>query len=76
MKRRLLVLGGASSLAIGGIAGLEIMSASSQLCAAPAKTSFADDVMPIFVGRCFSCHTPGGEGTGRSGWISAPMKVS
>jgi mono/diheme cytochrome c family protein len=67
MKRRLLVLAGASFLAIGGMAGLEIMSASSQLCAAQAKMSFADDVMPIFVGRCFSCHKPGGQGDEKSG---------
>jgi mono/diheme cytochrome c family protein len=70
MKRRLFVLAGAILLAVGGTTGLEIMSASDQLCAAQAnqaKMSFAEDVMPIFVGRCFSCHKPGGEGNEKSG---------
>lgn len=29
--------------------------------------SFANDVMPIFKGRCVSCHQPGGEGYEKSG---------
>jgi mono/diheme cytochrome c family protein len=29
--------------------------------------SFAEDVMPIFKGRCVSCHSPGQEGTEKSG---------
>jgi hypothetical protein len=67
MRRRLLVLGGAIILAIGGTIGEEIINSSGQLCAAPAKTSFSEDVMPIFVGRCFSCHQPGGQGNEKSG---------
>ena len=71
MKRRLMILAGATFLAIGGTAGVEIISSSSQLCAAQAKdskkASFADDVMPVFVGRCFSCHKPGAEGDEKSG---------
>jgi mono/diheme cytochrome c family protein len=56
------------------------MTTSTDLCAAepvPAKKdyplnsqskmSFRDDVMPIFVGRCISCHQPAGEGTEKSG---------
>jgi mono/diheme cytochrome c family protein len=35
-------------------------------CAAD-PTSFAEDVMPIFRGRCVSCHQPGGEGLEKSG---------
>jgi mono/diheme cytochrome c family protein len=35
-------------------------------CAAE-PTSFAEDVMPIFRGRCVSCHSPGAEGTEKSG---------
>ena len=38
-----------------------------EACAAQAATSFAEDVMPIFRGRCISCHAPGGEGTEASG---------
>jgi mono/diheme cytochrome c family protein len=36
-------------------------------CAAQEKTSFTEDVLPIFRGRCFSCHQPGGEGAEKSG---------
>jgi hypothetical protein len=67
MRRRMLVLGGAIFLAVGGTIGEEIMSSSGQVCAAAVKTSFAEDVMPIFVGRCFSCHQPGGQGSETSG---------
>jgi hypothetical protein len=62
MRRRLLVLGTAIFLAIGGTIGEEIINSSGQVCAAEAKMSFADDVMPIFVGHCFACHQPGGQG--------------
>ena len=34
---------------------------------AAGKTSFADDVFPIFKGRCIGCHQPGGEGLEKSG---------
>jgi mono/diheme cytochrome c family protein len=37
-----------------------------QACAAD-PTSFAEDVMPIFRGRCVSCHQPGAEGFEKSG---------
>jgi mono/diheme cytochrome c family protein len=37
-----------------------------QACAAE-PTSFADDIMPIFRGRCVSCHQPGAEGFEKSG---------
>ena len=67
MKRRLIVLGAAIFLAIGGTIGEELASSSGQVCAAEAKTSFAEDVMPILVGRCFSCHRPGGQGDEKSG---------
>ena len=40
--------------------------APRQACAAE-PTSFAEDVMPIFVGRCFGCHKPGGQGNETSG---------
>ena len=32
-----------------------------------SKKSFKEDVMPIFVGRCVSCHQSGAEGTAKSG---------
>jgi mono/diheme cytochrome c family protein len=66
MRRQLSVLGAAIFLAIGGTIGEEIIS-SGEVCAAQAQTSFSEDVMPIFVGRCFSCHQPGGQGNEKSG---------
>jgi len=33
----------------------------------PGKISFAEDVVPILVGHCYSCHTPGGQGNKKSG---------
>jgi mono/diheme cytochrome c family protein len=47
--------------------GAGLVSAPKQACAAAAKASFAEDVMPIFRGRCVSCHQPGGEGFEKSG---------
>jgi hypothetical protein len=40
--------------------------APRQACAAE-PTSFAEDVMPIFRGRCVTCHQPGAEGFEKSG---------
>jgi mono/diheme cytochrome c family protein len=40
--------------------------APREACAAE-PTSFAEDIMPIFRGRCVSCHSPGAEGTEKSG---------
>jgi mono/diheme cytochrome c family protein len=40
--------------------------APREACAAE-PTSFAEDVMPIFRGRCVSCHQPGGDGFEKSG---------
>lgn len=40
---------------------------SSPVCAASNQVSFADDVFPIFKGRCIDCHRPGGEGFQKSG---------
>jgi mono/diheme cytochrome c family protein len=54
-------------LAVGGLIGMEMTGPSSEACAAAAKISFAEDVLPIFRGRCFGCHQPGGEGAEKSG---------
>jgi hypothetical protein len=39
---------------------------SAQLCAAEPQ-SFAEDILPIFKGRCVSCHQAGAEGYEKSG---------
>ncbi len=49
------------------VAGLGMVTAVSDACAASQPTSFAEDVMPIFRGRCVMCHSPGNEGTEKSG---------
>jgi hypothetical protein len=67
MKKRILLLPTAALLAIGGSTAVELVSSSSKVCAAPVQTSFAEDVMPIFKGYCFSCHQPGGQGSDKSG---------
>jgi len=40
---------------------------SREACSAPAQISYKEDIVPIFRGRCFSCHQPGGEGFEQSG---------
>jgi hypothetical protein len=60
--------GAVTALAIAAAGGIAIVGTTTQeTCAASAKTSFAEDVLPILRGRCFSCHSPGGEGTEKSG---------
>jgi mono/diheme cytochrome c family protein len=78
MKRHPLLFAAAAGLAIVALAGFEISTSSPAFCApqdtqskrAPtsqSKTSFREDVMPIFKGRCESCHQPNGEGVEKSG---------
>ena len=66
MKRPKLML---ASIAIGGlaVAGATVLAPVHNACAQQAKTSFAEDVVPIFKGYCVSCHQPGGEGLSASG---------
>ena len=63
--------GAAAALAIAAAGGIVIVGATSnKACAAPqaqTQTSFAEDVLPIFRGRCFGCHSPGAEGEQKSG---------
>lgn len=80
MKRqRLLFAAAAAGLALVAVASMQITTSSTAYCApkdepkrvAPqtsqSKKSFREDVVPIFVGRCVSCHQPNGEGTAKSG---------
>jgi mono/diheme cytochrome c family protein len=79
MKRRQpLMLAAGAALAIAALAGMEITTSSSPAYCAPqasqpkrttsqAMMSFSEDVLPVFVGRCVSCHQPSGEGTEKSG---------
>jgi mono/diheme cytochrome c family protein len=44
----------------------DMAAPSAQLCAAE-PTSFSEDILPIFQGRCVSCHQSGGAGYEKSG---------
>jgi len=50
----------------GAVLGIGLAASPKDVCAAE-PTSFAEDVMPIFRGRCVSCHSPGAEGAEKSG---------
>jgi mono/diheme cytochrome c family protein len=80
MKRqRLLFAAAAVGLVTLAVASVQITTSSPAYCApddkparvlpqtSQSKKSFKEDVMPIFVGRCVSCHQPGGEGFAKSG---------
>jgi mono/diheme cytochrome c family protein len=67
MKRQPLLFAAAIVLAIGAVAGVEILTSSGPLCAAAAKMSYAEDVVPILKGRCVGCHQSGGDGLEKSG---------
>ena len=58
----------ATVVAVAAMVGIGVTTPMTRACAAPAKTSFAEDVAPIFQGRCVSCHRAGGEGYEKSGF--------
>lgn len=57
----------AAGVTIASLIGVGLFSGTKEACAAGPKMSFAEDVVPIFRGRCVSCHQPGGEGYEKSG---------
>ncbi len=81
MKRhRLLFAAAAAGLVTVAVVGMQLTTSSPAYCApgdkpekkvypqtSQSKKSFKEDVMPIFVGRCVSCHQQGGEGFAKSG---------
>ena len=57
------------ALGAGGLVGLATMTIPPPPAAcAQEVTSFAEDVLPIFKGRCVSCHQVGGPGYEKSGF--------
>ena len=66
MKKRL-VIALAAAVTAGSIVGLGEPGVSRLAVAAEAPTSFQEDVLPVFVGRCVSCHSVNGEGFKASG---------
>ena len=55
-----------AAVAAAAVIGIGTLVWSDDLCAADAA-SFAEDVMPIFRGRCVGCHQPGAEAFDKSG---------
>ena len=63
MKRRNLT----AAIAFGAcLMIVDVATPSAQLCAAEPQ-SFTEDILPIFKGRCASCHQSGGAGYEKSG---------
>jgi hypothetical protein len=77
MKRQPLLIAAAAALTIAAVASMEITTSSPAFCApqdsaakritSQSQMSFKEDVVPIFKGRCESCHQPGSDGTQKSG---------
>jgi mono/diheme cytochrome c family protein len=57
----------ATAIAAGPIFGLGAPGFTRPAVAAEPPTSFQDDVLPVFQGRCISCHSQNGEGFKASG---------
>src|ERR1051326_6741245 len=57
----------AVAIAVAAVVSGGLMVQTRKACAQQQKTSFAEDVMPIFKGRCMDCHRPGGAGYDKSG---------
>jgi hypothetical protein len=61
---------GIAALAVAAVAFQAVGQEGAKLKAqrpGPPPTSFAEDVFPIFKGRCIDCHQPGGPGYEASG---------
>jgi mono/diheme cytochrome c family protein len=66
MTRTTKLFAGAAMLACVAAVGVMVLLPVDEACAADT-TSFAEDVFPIFKGRCVGCHAPGQEGFEKSG---------
>jgi hypothetical protein len=61
------LLGAAAGLAIVIATGTQTTSIVGEACAAEAKVSFANDILPLFKWRCGNCHQSSGAGYEKSG---------
>lgn len=64
--RTKLLITTAAALSVVAVIGAGMATGATPACAANAKVSFAEDILPIFRGRCAGCHQPGGEGFEKS----------
>jgi mono/diheme cytochrome c family protein len=60
-------MGVATAFAVAAAVGAAMVTPATRAGAAQQPISFAEDIMPIFRGRCVSCHQPGGPGYQKSG---------
>ena len=76
MKRQPLFAAGVALAVATAVAAVSLTTSTPAYCQAPpkqqaatsqTKQSFREDIVPIFAGRCVSCHQPGGEGLVKSG---------
>jgi len=61
------LMGAATALAAVAAIAAAMATSPGPACAAEPKISFAQDIMPIFRGRCVSCHQQGQQGFEKSG---------
>ena len=61
------LLGAAAALAMVIATGTQTTPIVGEACAAEAKVSFANDILPLFKWRCGSCHQSSGAGYDKSG---------
>jgi len=66
MIKKMKTLIGGGAVACAAAAALVLLPPAELACAADT-VSFAEDVFPIFKGRCIECHAPGKEGFEKSG---------
>jgi len=64
--KRLTLTAAAIAFSAGCLVIADVSTPSAQLCAAEPQ-SFSEDILPIFKGRCVSCHQSGGAGYEKSG---------
>ena len=57
----------ATLLVAGAGIGSALVASPPPVCAAEPPLSFVEDIYPIFVGRCVTCHQPGSQGYEKSG---------
>jgi mono/diheme cytochrome c family protein len=67
MNRTMKPLLAGAAVAIMVATGLVLLPPADEACAAGDTTSFSEDIVPIFKGRCVGCHSPGQEGFEQSG---------
>jgi mono/diheme cytochrome c family protein len=56
-----------TALTLAFVIGAAMVGPVKPVCAGTPEVSYAEDVYPIFKGRCIQCHQPSGPGFAKSG---------